>query len=135
MKFVFDENIPYYVVECLKLVRGKLDYEAVHLVHDGLAPAGTSDIEIFRDLPSECRYIVTMDNSIRKRQNELRAWKQSGRTTFFLAKKYAQKPLIQKPWMIMKWWPIILDTAKDSAETVGYLVPCHEKAGVLKELY
>jgi hypothetical protein len=97
-------------------------HEVVHL--SAKFPRDTKDIVWITTLGHEGDWvIISGDLRISRNKAERAAWRESGRTAFFLKDAWAD----QKIWLFASrflfWWPLIVAQAGMAREGKGFLVP------------
>jgi hypothetical protein len=70
--------------------------------------------------------VITADPKIAKSAAERAAWLESGLTIFFL-KSFADLPIIDQAWRLIKMWPEILKKAVKAKKGNGFMVSIHGK--------
>ena len=109
-------------------------YDVLHLASD-LDLRGASDEEWFGKLdPNEQWVILTHDLQIKKRPHELAAWREQGHIVFFLAKGWSRIPFQDRAWMLVRWWPTIVDTAENAQGGDGFQIPFRSAPRKLEKL-
>ncbi len=93
--------------------------EVIHLsdrFHDRSIP----DVEWILAIREEGWIIISGDT---RSPAERAAWHESGLTAFFLDDSWARRKFWVQAGELVRWWPIVMDTAKDCASGSGYRLP------------
>lgn len=122
MKFVLDECVPARFAEVLRILYPSRSYTIEHLIELGYA--ATPDQTWIADLPSdEHCVIVTRDTAMHRSVLERAAWKSAGHIVIYLAKSWGEARFDEQSWRIIRWWPVITETAFRSNRGIAYRVP------------
>src|SRR5688572_549867 len=77
------------------------------------------DVEWISTIGKEGWVVVSGDTRISKNPIERAAWQEAGFTAFFLDDGWASKNFWTQAAELIRWWPIILSTARDCKEGSG----------------
>lgn len=99
--------------------------EVIHL-SDRFARS-TPDIEWIQQLRDEGWIIISGDPRISRNPAEREAWHESGMTAFFLDNGWANKKFWVQAAEIVRWFPIIVETAKECSVGAGFILPFQGK--------
>lgn len=120
--------------QILRLLREDAPYEVVHLASD-LGFRGVADEDWFGRLdPNEQWVILTHDLQIKKRPQELAAWREQGHIVFFLAKGWSLTTFNERVSMLVRWWPTIVNTAENAQRGDGFQIPFRSTPRKLEKL-
>ena len=97
------------------------DITVAHLT-DRFDPA-TRDVEWMRTLRDEGWVIVSGDTRIWRSPAERAAWHEAGLTAFFLDETWSNRKFWTKSVEIVRWFPIVIETAKACAPGSGFRLP------------
>lgn len=123
MKFVLDENLPPRMARILNELCADNEHEVVHLATD-LGLRGVADTEWFSQLDKDHEWaIITHDFGIKRNPHELMAWQAQGHVVFFLAKGWQHVGFMDQVWPLVRWWPVLLDTAISADRPSSFIVP------------
>lgn len=126
MRFFFDNNISRQIARGIAEFALAQDIEIVHL-RDRWDPS-ILDVEWIPALHAEGDWIIVSgDLRITRSRVEQRAWHESGLTAFFFEESFAQKRFWTQAAEITRWFPIIIDTARDCAPGSGFKLPSQGK--------
>ncbi len=95
--------------------------EVVHL-SEQFDPS-TPDIEWIRALRGQDVVLISGDARITRNPVERAAWQESGLTAFFLDDGWASKKFWVQAAELVRWCPIIIETARSCAPGSGYRLP------------
>ena len=122
MRLFLDNCISSRVARCLHILVEQDGHEVVHLT-DPFDPA-TPDIEWLGALGEDGDWVVVSgDLRISKNRHERQAWRESGLTAFFLAKGWTNLKLWDSTWMLVRWWPRIMEQAELAQSGAGFEIP------------
>lgn len=127
MRFFFDNNIAVKIARAVAELASAQGIEVVHLT-DRFDQA-VRDIDWISALREEGDWvIVSGDIRISKSRAERAAWHESGLTAFFLDENWPRKRFWVQSLELVKWFPIIVETAGQCAPGSGYKLPSQGKA-------
>jgi hypothetical protein len=117
LNFVLDENLPPAFARALDALRHP-DADSVRTVRDHVA-SGTSDSEWIATIAKvgADHAVLSGDRRMITRKHELQALRDAKLTTFILAKGWSRLKFWDKAWLLVRWWPKIVELA------------CRHKAG------
>jgi hypothetical protein len=122
VRLFFDNTVSRAVVQALALLAQAQGVEVRHLL-DRFA-ASTPDLEWISKLREEGDWvIVSGDTRISRSVAERAAWHESGLTAFFLGDGFSSRKFWVQAGELVKWCPIIVDTAKRCTTGSGFLLP------------
>jgi hypothetical protein len=131
LKFLLDENLPPAFARALDALSSK-DGHSVHHVRD-VVPPRTSDVRWISTIGAEGGWsALSGDRRILTRRHELRALKEAKVTIFILAPGWAGPRFWEKAWMLVRWWPSLVEAACGSAPGTIFVIPHRQKPKSLK---
>jgi hypothetical protein len=95
--------------------------EVVHL-QDRFEPS-TPDTEWIPRIREEGFVIVSGDPRITRNPANREAWLESGLTAFFLADGWAQRRFWVQASELVRWFPVMVETARRCTPGSGFLLP------------
>uniref|UniRef100_E6Q7N7 VapC45 PIN like domain-containing protein n=1 Tax=mine drainage metagenome TaxID=410659 RepID=E6Q7N7_9ZZZZ len=128
MKFFFDENISYRIVEALRCLENHNrpdvadEHKLDHTIHKYPGHQGpVLDTEFIPEMTAEGYIIITADHSQKKNRGkhaaESQAYRDSGAIAFWVPKTYAnprkksdepgKEYKFEQAAMLFRWWPAI----------------------------
>jgi hypothetical protein len=109
LRFLLDNNLSIYLAQALNALSKPEGAEVKHLTEQ-FAPDTPDPIWIEALARAGDWCIVTQDR-LRKNTMEREALRRSGVTTFILASGWSSFDQWHKAWLLVRWWPRILQTA------------------------
>ena len=85
-------------------------------------PRDVPDSEWIRAIRDEGWVIVSGDTRISRNKVERAVWHESGLTAFFLDDGWSSKKFWVQAAELVRWWPIIVDTARSCRVGCGFLL-------------
>lgn len=126
MRFFFDNNIAKQIARGIAQFALAQGIEIAHLT-DKWDPS-ILDVEWIPSLRREGDWIIVSgDLRITRSRVEQAAWYESGLTAFFFEESFSRKRFWAQAAEATRWFPIIIDTAKDCASGSGFKLPYHGK--------
>jgi hypothetical protein len=121
VRFFLDNCIAPAMAEALTALARAQGIEVFHLSQ--LFDRATTDVVWIQSLRQEGDWIIISgDLRITKSPAEREAWRESGLTAFFLADNWSSRKFwVQAPELI-RWFPIIVETAKSCNPGSGFLL-------------
>ncbi len=111
MKFFLDNNLSYRLAEALSSLSSEHSDQVVHLSKK--FEPGTDDETWIRSLGKEGDWVVVSgDGRIRKRPAEQAVFKAAKLTTFFLAPGWIHAGFWKQAYLLVMWWPRIMEQAR-----------------------
>jgi len=130
MKFMLDHNLSPLLARALNELSGGSGNEVVAL-RDKF-PQGTKDAQWMGQLGGEGGWaVVCGDRGILADSIELKAWRESKLTIFFLARGWSSFDHWAKAAKLIKCWPKIESQARDVLPGVSYIVHVNGKLEVI----
>ena len=121
MKLFFDNCIAIGIAQAIARLAQTQRISVEHL--QDRFPPGTPDPEWIRALQGEDIVIVSGDTRIAKNPINCAAWKESQLTAFFLDEDWARAKFWTQAAELVRWCPVIIDTAKRGRRGAGYRLP------------
>ena len=122
MNFFVDANLAPKLAHALSALSDAEGITVTHLV-DKFA-RNTPDEKWIVDLALEKDWVIfSGDYRITKNPQTRIAWQQSGLTSFFLQKGWTNLKFWDQAWKLVKWWPTIIETARNIQVGTSFLVP------------
>jgi hypothetical protein len=122
LKFLLDENLPPAFARALDALSSR-DGHSVQHVRD-LVPSRTSDVEWISTLAPQGGWsALSGDRRMLTRRHELQALRDAKVTTFILAPGWAGLRFWEKAWMLVRWWPSVVEDARGSAAGTIFVIP------------
>lgn len=118
MKFLFDNNLPPKLARELNALVSP-DHEVVHL-RERFAP-NTEDSVWMGELDADL-VIVTGDVRVGKNPHEVRAWKETGHTIFFLKSGWADMAFEEQVRKFTKCFPEMAKAAAQAEPGAAFVV-------------
>jgi len=138
LKIALDEHIGEAIVEALIALSGESKMLRSELVsarkYSGSVKA-ISDvpwIQKFRD--DGGKVIVSGDARMRGKLHEQKALSEAGLVVFFPARPWNNLKVHTKTAMLIRWWPLILQSARSSPQGTFYEIPMSWTGTELKEI-
>jgi len=123
MWFVLDENLPRAYARCLAELGGQGREFTVSHIRD-LAGKSVADTEWIAAVKRKGEAVVISgDRRMLTRIHELQALRDAQLTTFILAPGWANLKFWDKAWLLVRWWPKIVETAAASPPGTLFRVP------------
>ena len=133
MNFLLDETLPPKLARILALVNDSPAHQIFHLTDH--FQSGTIDTIWLSSLDSNFRWaILTHDLNLLNVPQQYSAWIKEGHTIFFLARHWHKIGFIDQVWMVVRWWPMILQTATVSKPRETFEIPFKSSPSRLKKL-
>jgi hypothetical protein len=131
LNLILDENLPRAFARSLEAL-GKADGHSVAHVRDFVDPK-TDDVEWIPLISSQGDWVaISGDRRMITRRHELRVLQDSKLTTFILAAGWSRLVFWEKAWLLVRWWPMIIEIAgKHPAGTI-FVVPHKHSPSDLK---
>jgi len=127
MNFFLDNCISIRYAKALRILQNGQDHNIIHL-SEKFDRSSIKDVEWITALAIEGGWvIVSGDPRITRGKPERKAWHESGLTAFFLGDGWSSRNFWAQAVDIVGWWPKIVQTAKESIEGNGYLIPVKSK--------
>jgi hypothetical protein len=131
VKFFFDNCISVNLAEAMKLLN-RPHHEIQHLCER--FPEGTDDVDWLTAIaPEPNLVIVSADPTITTAKKEKEVWRRTGLTSFFFGAGFADKGRWVQTLEVVRWWPVVVQAARDTPRGTGYLMPF--KGRELRALY
>jgi hypothetical protein len=122
LKIFLDNTWPPVFARSLNLLCLQEGHSIIAL-RDRFSP-DTIDVVWIPELASEGGWvIVSGDNHILKKPHELKVWKESGMTGFFMLGGWTERDFWEQAWMLTRWWPTIMQAAKRRPVGTAFDVP------------
>jgi hypothetical protein len=110
LNFLLDENLPPALARALDALRHP-GAQSVRTERDHV-PGGTTETDW---IPVVARagghVVVSGDRRMTTRKHELQALRTAKLTTFILSKGWAHLPFWDQAWLLVRWWPTIVEAA------------------------
>lgn len=120
MRFFLDNCLPIRLARALNTLDD--DNEVEHL-QSLFRPNTEDDVWIPRLAEERDWVIISGDVRITRKPHLREAWHRSRLTAFFLQKGWMTAKLWDQCWMLIRWWPSIIDQARLVKPGTGFLVP------------
>ncbi len=121
MQLFFDSCVARAMADAVASLARAQRIEVVHLTQE-FAPS-TPDVEWITALRGRDVVLVSGDTRITRNPVERAAWQESGLTAFFLDDGWASKKFWVQAGELVRWCPVIIDTARTCAQGSGYRLP------------
>ncbi|MGH7720938.1 MAG: hypothetical protein ACREON_19090 [Gemmatimonadaceae bacterium] len=121
MRFVLDNCISLAMAQAVAVLARAQNIEVIHLSER--FPGRTPDTEWISQLREEGWIIVSGDTRISRSPADRAAWHESGLTAFFLADGWAGRRFWVQAAELVRWWPVIVETAQTCSSGSGFLLP------------
>jgi predicted nuclease of predicted toxin-antitoxin system len=123
MWFVLDENLPPAYARCLAELGGQGREFTVSHVRD-LVGKNVSDTEWIAAVKGKGEAVVISgDRRMLTRVHELEALRTAQLTTFILAPGWSNLKFWDKAWLLIRWWPKLVEIAEASPPGTIFRVP------------
>ena len=133
MNFALDENLPPSFAVALDALSGPQGHPVAHL--RSIVRRGTHDTVWIKVLAAQGPHaIVSGDRRMLTRQHELKALRDAKLTSFVLAVGWSPLPFWEKAWLLVRWWPTIVDHATRHPDGVIFMVPHRQMPRALQEV-
>jgi len=84
----------------------------------------TPDVEWIGQLGDEGNWIVISgDADILRKKHELEVWKRAKLTTFVFAKGFMNRKFWEQTWIVVRWWPTVMEFAHKVAPGAAFKIP------------
>jgi hypothetical protein len=121
VKFFLDNCISKAMAVAIAAIGKSQGIEIVHLTE--IFDAKTPDTVWIPGIKGMGFVVVSGDPRISRNPANRAAWLESGLTAFFLDHGWMDKKLWVQAAELIRWWPIIMDTAKECTPGSGFLLP------------
>jgi hypothetical protein len=122
LNFLLDENLPPRFARALDAL-AHVDVGSVRTVRDHVA-RGISDAEwIAAVAKAGSHAVISGDRRMTTRKHELEALRKAKLTAFILAKGWAEQTFWSKAWLLVRWWPKIVELASKHPAGTVFVVP------------
>jgi hypothetical protein len=133
VKLIFDENLPRAFALALSVLDRTPMYSIGHMAE--IYGAGTKDpVWLSSNEEKEQIVVITRDIRIRRRAIERSAWTKGGKIVFFLSSGWSRHKFWDQAWLLIRWWPSIVEAAKAANPGDGFTVPWKEHPSHLQPL-
>ena len=126
MRFLVDNNLSIYLARALNALSEPEGAEVHHLADR--FRRNTPDPQWIETLAREGDWSIVTQDRLRKNLMEREALRRLGLTTFILASGWSSLTEWHKAWLLVRWWPRILQQA-DLAEGGVFEVPVKFSGG------
>lgn len=122
MKFVLDNNLPPVFARSLNALAESEPYDVIALRAE--VPSFTDDLEWIPHFGGQgnCA-VVSGDRRLRTRFHQLQALRQHKLTHLILAPGWSKLTLWNKAWLLVRWWPSIVEMATNAKPGTGFVIP------------
>ncbi|MGH7623695.1 MAG: hypothetical protein ACREOJ_00055 [Gemmatimonadaceae bacterium] len=121
MRFFLDNCISVAMSRAIAELARAQGIEVIHL--SDRFPRNTTDVEWIRALREEQWIIVSGDTRISRNPAERAAWLESRLTAFFFEESWSRRRFWVQASELVRWWPVLLETAGTCTRGSGYLLP------------
>jgi hypothetical protein len=123
MWFVLDENLPPAYARCLAELEGRGRELTVSHIRD-VVGKNVIDTEWIEAIKSKgAPVVISGDRRMLTRVHELQALRDAQLTTFILAPGWSNLKFWDKAWLLIRWWPTIVQLAGASPPGTIFRVP------------
>jgi hypothetical protein len=120
VKFFLDNCVSVAMARALRELAKAQSLEVVHL--SDRFSRDITDVEWIGALEPKEWVIVSGDSRISRNRAEKAAWHESGLTAFFLDDGWASRKFWVQAAELVRWWPVIVETARTCTPGSGFLL-------------
>ncbi len=110
MNFFFDRNWSPHIVAALAALNRPNGHEIAH--HDRDFAANTPDLEWIAKLGEDGDWAIMTKDRLTRQPAEREALRRTGLLVFIFAKPWSDHRFWDQAWMLVRWWPTILQASK-----------------------
>jgi hypothetical protein len=110
VRFFLDNNLSPYLARALNALSEPGGDEVRHIADSRFA-RNTPDVVWIDALAKEGDWCIVTQDRLTKNPHEKEALRRSGLTTFVLSKGWSSFKEWHKAWLLVRWWPVIIQQA------------------------
>lgn len=121
MRFFIDNNLPPALAKALHALSEKHDHEVYHLTD--LFDRAALDHDWISSLARQKDWVLITQDRFSKNDLEKKVFRDSKLTAFFLKKGWSDFSYWEKAWLLVRWWPNIVELAGRVEPGATFYVP------------